>query len=69
MAATWDADRLVEEVRRLALRGLERDQFNRELGARLRRSLPFDAACWHALDPQTLLLTTATPRSCTHSAS
>ena len=61
MPATWDGDRLVEEVRRLALRGLQRDEYNRELSARLRRAIPFDAACWHALDPQTLLLTTVNP--------
>ena len=59
--AQWDADRLVEEVRRLALRGLDRDEYNRELSARLRRGFAFDAACWHALDPETLLLTTVNP--------
>lgn len=59
--ARWDADRLVEEVRRLALRGFDRDEYNRELSARLRRGLAFDAACWHALDPETLLLTTVNP--------
>ena len=61
MPARWDDDRLVDEVRRLGLRGLQRDEYNRELGARLRRVMPFDAACWHALDPQTLLLTTVNP--------
>ena len=61
MPAKWDGDRLVEEVRRLALRGLERDEYNRELGDRLRKAIPFDAACWHALDPRTLLLTTVNP--------
>ena len=61
MPARWDGDRLVDEVRRLALQGLQRDEYNHELGARLRRAMPFDAACWHALDPQTLLLTTVNP--------
>ena len=61
MSAAWDGDRLVAEVRRLGLRGLQRDEYNRELGARLRRAMPFDAACWHALDPRTLLLTTVNP--------
>jgi hypothetical protein len=34
---------------------------HRELAARLRRTIAIDAACWHGLDPQTLLLTTASP--------
>lgn len=57
----WDADRLVAEVQRLGVKGLPRDTYFSELGARLRRTLPIDAACWHALDPQTLLLTSANP--------
>ncbi len=57
----WETDRLVAEVQRLAVRGLSRDQLHRELSARLRRSIGFDAACWHGLDPDTLLLTTANP--------
>jgi DNA-binding CsgD family transcriptional regulator len=57
----WDADRLVAEVRRLGLRGLPRDEYFAEVGARVRRALPIDAACWHVLDPDTLLLTTANP--------
>ncbi len=61
MPGSWDADRLVAEVRRLALRGLEREEYSRELAARLRRAMAFDAACWHALDPETLLLTTVNP--------
>jgi DNA-binding CsgD family transcriptional regulator len=52
---------LVAEVRRLAVRGLARDEYQRELAARLRRTIPIDAACWHGLDPRTLLLTTANP--------
>ena len=59
--AAWDADRLVDDVQRLALRGLPRDEYHRELGARLRRTIAFDAACWHGLDAHTLLLTTAHP--------
>lgn len=57
----WEADRLVAEVRRLGVRGLPRDEYHRELTARLRTTIAFDAACWHGLDPQTLLLTTANP--------
>lgn len=59
--AQWDADRLVAEVRRLGLRGLPRDEYFSELGARLRRAMPVDAACWHSLDPHTLLMTSANP--------
>jgi DNA-binding CsgD family transcriptional regulator len=59
--ARWDGDRLVAEVQRLGGRGLPRDVYFEELGARLRRTLPIDAACWHGLDPHTLLLTTANP--------
>ncbi len=57
----WDADRLLAEVQRLALRGLPRDQLHVELTSRIRRSFRVDAACWHGLDPHTLLLTTADP--------
>ncbi|MFN2561213.1 MAG: LuxR C-terminal-related transcriptional regulator [Jatrophihabitans sp.] len=59
--AQWDADRVVEDVRRLGGRGLPLAELHRQIGARLRRALPFDAACWHGLDPDTLLLTTANP--------
>lgn len=61
MPGAWEAERLVAEVRRLAVRGLPRDAYHRELAARLRRTIPIDAACWHGLDPRTLLLTTASP--------
>jgi DNA-binding CsgD family transcriptional regulator len=59
--AEWDADRLVAEVERLALRGLPRDQLHSELASRIRRAVRVDAACWHGLDPHTLLMTTADP--------
>ncbi|MDZ5622291.1 helix-turn-helix transcriptional regulator [Nocardioides bizhenqiangii] len=59
--AGWDADRLTREVERLALRGLPRDQLHAELAARIRRAVRVDAACWHGLDPRTLLMTTADP--------
>jgi DNA-binding CsgD family transcriptional regulator len=61
MPAAWEAERLVAEVRRLAVRGLPRDEYHRELAARLRRTIAIDATCWHGLDPRTLLLTTASP--------
>lgn len=59
--AGWDADRLVAEVQRLGRRGLPRDDYFRELGVRLRRTMPVDASCWHVMDPHTLLLTTVNP--------
>jgi DNA-binding CsgD family transcriptional regulator len=59
--AAWDADRLVAEVQRLSIRGLQRDEFHRELASRLRRAMPIEAACWHGLDPRTLMLTSANP--------
>ena len=52
---------VVSDVERVAARGLPRDELHRELAARLRRAFPFDAACWHGLDPDTLLLTTSNP--------
>ncbi len=61
MASQWHGDRLLIEVRRLANRALSREEYRREVAARLRRAIPFDASCWHALDPRTLLLTTAHP--------
>ncbi|MEV0289755.1 MULTISPECIES: helix-turn-helix transcriptional regulator [unclassified Kribbella] len=59
--AAWEADRLVADVQRLAVRGLPRDEFHRELAARIRRVVPIDATCWHGLDPRTLMMTTADP--------
>lgn len=45
----------------MALRGLPRDLLHAELASRIRRAVSVDAACWHGLDPHTLLLTTADP--------
>jgi hypothetical protein len=53
----WTGDRLIAEVERLGARGLPRDDLHRELAARIRRAIPLDAACWHGLDPDTLLMT------------
>ncbi|HEY5247714.1 MAG TPA: hypothetical protein VIJ15_04565, partial [Dermatophilaceae bacterium] len=57
----WSGDRLVAEVERLGARGLPYGQLHEELSARIRRVLPVDAFCWHGLDPETRLLTTANP--------
>jgi hypothetical protein len=43
------------------MRALPYAELHRELSARIRRVMPVDAACWHGLDPSTLLLTTASP--------
>jgi hypothetical protein len=61
MPAGWETERLVAEIRGLAVRGLPRDEYYRELAARLRRTIAIDATCWHGVDPRTLLLTTASP--------
>jgi DNA-binding CsgD family transcriptional regulator len=57
----WAADRLVSEVERLGARGLPYAVLHAELTARIRRAFRVDAACWHGLDPDTRLLTTANP--------
>ena len=36
-------------------------ELHAELTARIRRAFAVDAACWHGLDPDTKLLTTANP--------
>lgn len=60
-AGRWQLDRLVDDVARLGARGLPREQYFAEVGARLRRVVPNDAACWHTLDPQTRLITSDAP--------
>ena len=57
----WSGDRLVAEVERLGARGLPYGQLHEGLAARIRRVMPVDAFCWHGLDPETRLLTTANP--------
>jgi DNA-binding CsgD family transcriptional regulator/GAF domain-containing protein len=59
--AAVDPARLVTEIEVLGNRGLPYPQLHAELIARLRRAFPVDAACWHGLDPDTRLLTTANP--------
>ncbi len=58
---SWSGDRLVAEVERLGARGLPYGELHAELAARIRRVLSVDAFCWHGLDPDTRLLTTANP--------
>lgn len=57
----WTADRVIDEVERLGSRGLPYADLHAEIGSRLRRVFPVDALCWHGLDPDTKLLTTANP--------
>jgi len=56
-----ERDQLVAEIERLGSRALPYDDLHRELSYRLRQAFPIDAACWHGLDPDTRLLTTANP--------
>jgi DNA-binding CsgD family transcriptional regulator len=56
-AGRWQAGRLADDVALLAARALPREDFFRELTARLRRTIDCDIACWHTLDPETLLMT------------
>ena len=56
-AARWQAGRLAEDIARVGTRALPREDYFRELTARLRRAFDCDAACWHTLDPETRLMT------------
>lgn len=51
--------RLRQELTVLAHAGHDWPAFAQRAGASLRRSLPFDKACWHTIDPTTALLTGA----------
>ena len=55
--ARWQAGRLADEVAVLGMRGLPREEYFRELTARIHRAIDCDATCWHTLDPQTRLIT------------
>ena len=56
-AARWQAGRLADEVAVLGMRGLPREDYFRELTARIHRAIDCDATCWHTLDPDTRLIT------------
>jgi len=60
-AGAWKVERLVADVEALTVRGLPREQYFREVSARLRRVLHCDAACWHTIDPQLQLMTSDAP--------
>jgi DNA-binding CsgD family transcriptional regulator len=48
---------LLEDLERLALHAPGRVGFFDEAAARLKRTVPFDGACWHTLDPGSDLIT------------
>jgi len=56
-----DVRRLVSEVERVGTRALPYADLHREITDRLRKVMRIDAACWHGLDPDNVLLTTANP--------
>jgi DNA-binding CsgD family transcriptional regulator len=51
----------VAEIERLAARGLQVEEFCQQASDRLRRGLGFEGACWHTIDPETLLITSDLP--------
>ncbi len=53
----WAPKRLLADLERLALRATTRAEFFDEAAARLKRTIPFDGACWHTLDPGSDLIT------------
>lgn len=53
--------RLAGELGRLGSRALPYPDLHREITERLRKVMRIDAACWHGLDPDSVLLTTANP--------
>ncbi|MBV8942221.1 MAG: hypothetical protein JO240_10840, partial [Solirubrobacterales bacterium] len=54
---TWAAERVLADLERLALQARPRVEFFDEAAARLKRTVRFDGACWHALDPGSDLIT------------
>jgi DNA-binding CsgD family transcriptional regulator len=54
-------DRLVGDLVALGGRAPPREEYYREVGARLRQVVACDALCWHTLDPATLLMTSDAP--------
>jgi DNA-binding CsgD family transcriptional regulator len=52
---------LADELAVIGSRALPREQYYREVAARLHREIDCDALCWHTLDPETLLLTSDGP--------
>jgi DNA-binding CsgD family transcriptional regulator/GAF domain-containing protein len=59
--AAPDVHRLALDIERLGTRALPYTELHREMAARIRTVMRVDAACWHGLDPDNVLLTTADP--------
>jgi DNA-binding CsgD family transcriptional regulator len=53
----WSPDRVLADLERLALRTPTRAEFFDEAAVRLKRTISFDGACWHTLDPGSDLIT------------
>lgn len=53
----WAPERVLDDLRRLALSAPDRATFFDEAAARLKRAVQFDGACWHTLDPGSDLIT------------
>jgi DNA-binding CsgD family transcriptional regulator len=51
------ARRIRAEVAELAESGLDWDAFASRANEKIRRAIPFDRACWHPVDPGTVLFT------------
>ncbi len=58
-ASTFLEDRVFAEVKRLCYAGLDEETLLREMPARLRRAVPFEAYCAHTIDPASTLITSA----------
>lgn len=59
--ATVDVQRLAGDIERIGARALPYAELHRLLADRIRTAMRIDAACWHGLDPDNVLLTTADP--------
>jgi DNA-binding CsgD family transcriptional regulator len=56
-----DVRQLVGEIDRLSTRALPYAELHSEITGCLRKVMRIDAACWHGLDPDNVLMTTADP--------
>lgn len=61
MVANDVTGELIAEVDRLGLRALPYAELHSEITERVRTVMRIDAACWHGLDPDNVLMTTANP--------
>ncbi len=61
VVANGVSGQLVAEVERLGVRALPYAELHSEITDRVRTVIRIDAACWHGLDPDNVLMTTANP--------